>query len=54
MIYNTCKNILEIKDLYDYFYMFADTIKTGLPTRTGYVYGYLKVKEYLKNNNLKD
>ena len=37
----------------DYFYMFADTEKTGLPARTGYVYGYLKVKEYLENNNLK-
>lgn len=37
----------------DYFYMFADTEKTGLPARTGYVYGYLKVKEYLDNNNLR-
>lgn len=37
----------------DYFYMFADTTKTGIPARTGYVYGYLKVKEYLENNNLK-
>ena len=37
----------------DYFYMFADTEKTGLPARTGYVYGYLKVKEYLEKNNLK-
>ena len=37
----------------DYFYMFADTQKTGLPARTGYVYGYLKVKEYLENNNLR-
>lgn len=37
----------------DYFYMFADTKKTGLPARTGYVYGYLKVKEYLNKNNLK-
>ncbi len=37
----------------DYFYMFADTEKTGLPARTGYVYGYLKVKEYLENNNLR-
>lgn len=37
----------------DYFYMFADTEKTGLPARTGYVYGYLKVKEYLKKNHLK-
>ena len=37
----------------DYFYMFADTFKTGLPARTGYVYGYLIVKEYLEKNNLK-
>lgn len=37
----------------DYFYMLADTTKTGLPARTGYVYGYLKIKEYLENNNLK-
>ena len=37
----------------DYFYMFANTKKTGLPARTGYVYGYLKVKEYLEKNNLK-
>ena len=37
----------------DYFYMYADTQKTGLPARTGYVYGYLKVKEYLEKNNLK-
>ena len=48
------KNKLDSNELmYDYFYMFADTTKTGLPTRTGYVYGYLKVKEYLENNNLK-
>ena len=37
----------------DYFNMFADTEKTGLPARTGYVYGYLRVKEYLEKNNLK-
>jgi len=37
----------------DYFYMYSDIEKTGLPPRTGYVYGYLKVKEYLENNNLK-
>ena len=48
------KDKLESNELmYDYFYMFADTTKTGLPARTGYVYGYLKVKEYLENNNLK-
>ncbi len=37
----------------DYFYMFADTEKMGMPVRVGYVYGYLKVKEYLDENNLK-
>ena len=37
----------------DFFYMFADTEKTGIPARTGYVYGYLKVKEYLEKNGLK-
>ena len=37
----------------DYFYMFADTLKTGMPARTGYVYGYLKIKDYLEKNNLK-
>lgn len=37
----------------DYFYMFADVAKTGIPARTGYVYGYLKVKEYLEKNRLK-
>ena len=36
----------------DLFYMYADTKKTGMPTRTGYVYGYLIVKDYLKKNNL--
>ncbi len=39
--------------MYDYFYMFADTKKTGLPARTGYVYGYLKIKEFLEKNNLR-
>lgn len=48
------KNKLQSNELMnDYFYMFADTKKTSLPARTGYVYGYLKVKEYLENNNLK-
>lgn len=37
----------------DYFYMYADKNKTGIPPRTGYVYGYLKVMEYLTKNNLK-
>lgn len=37
----------------NYFYMFADTHITGMPVRTGYVYGYLKVREYLEKNKLK-
>lgn len=37
----------------NYFYMFADTYITGMPVRTGYVYGYLKVREYLEKNKLK-
>lgn len=37
--------------MYDFFYMFAIT-KNKMPVRTGYVYGYLKVKEYIKNNNV--
>lgn len=37
----------------DYFYMFADTEKMGMPVRVGYVYGYLKVKEYLEKYDLK-
>ena len=45
------KNTPELMS--DYFYMFADTNITGMPVRTGYVYGYLKVKEYLEANNLK-
>lgn len=36
-----------------YFSMYIDTLKTGLPARCGYVYGYLIVKEYLEKNNLK-
>ena len=37
----------------DYFYMFADTYKTGMPVRIGYVYGYLKVKDYLNKHHLR-
>lgn len=37
----------------DFFYMFADTEKTGMPVRVGYVYGYLKVRDYLEKYNLK-
>ena len=48
------KNKLETNELMsDYFYMFADTKKTGMPARIGYVYGYIKIKEYLEKNNLK-
>ncbi len=51
---NMLKNHLEKKDMiYDLFYMFAKTTIPNMPVRTGYVYGYLKVKEYMKNNNLK-
>ena len=39
--------------MYDFFYMFAKTKIPNMPVRTGYVYGYLKVKEYMKKNNLK-
>lgn len=36
----------------DYFSMTADPSIIGMPIRTGYVYGYLKVKNYLEKNNL--
>ena len=39
--------------IYDFFYMFAKTSILNMPVRTGYVYGYLKVKAYMKKNNLK-
>ena len=39
--------------MYDFFYMFAKTRIPNMPVRTGYVYGYLKVKEYMRKNNLK-
>ncbi len=38
--------------MYDFFYMFAKTKIPNMPVRTGYVYGYLKVKEYMRKNNL--
>lgn len=41
------------KGMYNFFYMFAKTIPDNMPVRTGYVYGYLKVKKYLKENNKK-
>ncbi len=37
----------------NYFYMYANLQNSNMPVRTGYVYGYLKVKEYLEKNNLK-
>lgn len=33
--------------------MFAKTKLPDMPVRTGYVYGYLKVKDYMEKNNLK-
>lgn len=54
LIDNFVKNELDKKDMmYDFFYMFAKTKLPDMPVRTGYVYGYLKVKEYMKNNSLK-
>lgn len=51
---NLVKDELDKKDMmYDFFYMFAKTRLPDMPVRTGYVYGYLKVKEYMKNNSLK-
>ena len=48
------KNKLNTNELMsDYFYMRIDTEKVGMPARVGYVYGYLKVKEYLEKNNLR-
>ena len=37
----------------DYFSMSADENIIGMPTRTGYVYGYFKVREYLNKHNLR-
>lgn len=36
----------------DYFSMTVNQSTIGMPIRTGYVYGYLKVKDYLEKNNL--
>ena len=36
-----------------FFKIGAKTELENMPTRTGYVYGYYKVKEYLEKNNLK-
>ena len=38
--------------MYEFFYMYAKTKIPNMPVRTGYIYGYLKVKEYMKRNNL--
>lgn len=48
------ENELDKNDMmYDFFYMFAKTKIPDMPVRTGYVYGYLKVKGYMRDNNLK-
>ena len=39
--------------MYDFFYMFAKTKIHDMPVRTGYVYGYIKVKEYMRKNDFK-
>ena len=39
--------------MYDFFYMFAKTKIPDMPVRTGYVYGYIKVKEYMRKNDFK-
>ena len=39
--------------MYDFFYMFAKTKIPNMPVRTGYVYGYIKVKEYMRKNDFK-
>ena len=51
---NFTKNELEKNSMmYDFFYMFAKTKLPSMPVRTGYVYGYIKVKEYMKRKRLK-
>ena len=47
---NIKEHLNDNSKMYDFFYMFA---KINFPVRTGYVYGYLKVKEYLEKNKLK-
>ncbi|MCI8965116.1 MAG: DUF2268 domain-containing protein [Clostridia bacterium] len=48
------QNELYKKDMmYDFFYMFAKTKLPDMPARTGYVYGYLKVKKYIEKYSLK-
>lgn len=47
------KNKVDTNELMsDYFYMHSNPEVTGLPSRTGYVYGYLYVKNYLEKNNV--
>ena len=40
--------------MYDFFYMFAKTKIPNMPVRTGYVYGYIKVKEYMRYIKVKE
>lgn len=44
-------NIDTNKLMYDFFYMYSDFEKTKIMPRSGYVYGYLKIKKYLEDNN---
>lgn len=51
---NLVQHDLDKKDMmYDFFYMFAKIRLPNMPVRTGYVYGYLKVKNYMKKHSLK-
>ena len=53
MVEQHMKNKIDTNELMsDYFYMYSDPKITGLPPRTGYVYGYLYVKKYLEKNNI--
>ncbi len=47
------ENLSNNKFMYLLFYMYAKIDIKDMPVRCGYVYGYLKVQEYLKNKNLK-
>ena len=46
LVKDNLSNSSLMKDL---FYMFAEI---DYPVRSGYVYGYLAVKQYLEKNNL--
>ena len=43
----------DSKLMSDFFSMNVDPNLIGMPIRTGYIYGYLKVKEYMENYHLK-